>query len=118
LEADFRQLSGTSVYVLKDAQGTVLYVGEGNVFERLRAHLSDPGKTPWFGEIAQIEVRGTGLTKKQSLALEEDLIHQLQPLHNKQMTPFMDAYPGSLRGPDLPGGQRTLSFDVHLGRRR
>jgi hypothetical protein len=96
----------------------VLYVGEGNVFDRLRAHIRDPEKTPWFGEIARLEVRGTALTKKESLALEEDLIHQLKPLHNKDLTPFETNYPGQLRGVDLPRAQSTLRFDINLGVRR
>lgn len=117
LKQDFEAIKGKSVYVLKDSQGNVLYVGEGNVFDCLRRHVRDPQKTPWFGEIAQMEVRGTALTKKESLALEEDLIHQLNPLYNKELNSFESAYPGQLRGPDLPRPQRTLNFNVNLGSR-
>jgi len=117
LEKDLKAVKGTSVYVLKDAQGTVLYVGEGNVFDRLRAHISDPEKTPWFGEISRVEVHATELLKKESLALEEDLIAQLNPLYNKQATPFEDAFPGQLRGADLPRAQRVMRFDVNMGKK-
>jgi RHS repeat-associated protein len=112
---DFSAVKGTGVYVLKDASGNVLYVGEGDVFTRLRAHITDPEKTQWFGEIAKIEVRGVELTKKESLALEEDLIHELAPLYNKELMPFEAAYPGQLRGADIPRAQRPLTFDVEMG---
>jgi len=112
---NFEAVEGTGVYVLRDAEGNVLYVGEGDVFARLRAHISDPEKTPWFGEIANVEVHATALTKKGSLALEEDLIDQLKPLYNKELAPFESAYPGQLRGPDLPRSQRVLKFKVELG---
>jgi RHS repeat-associated protein len=114
-EKAFQSLKGTGVYVLKDAKGHVLYVGEGNVLDRLRAHISDPKKTPWFGEIARVEVHGSELLKKESLALEEDLIQQLEPLHNEQLKPFEDAFPGQLRGADLPRSQQVQAFDVKLG---
>lgn len=117
LENNFKAVKGTGVYVLKDAQGKVLYVGEGNVFDRLRAHISDPKKTPWFGEISKLEVQATKLSKKEALALEEDLIDQLKPLHNEQLKPFEDAFPGQLRGTDLPKAQPTMRFDVNLGKR-
>jgi len=116
-EADLSTVTGTSVYVLKDASGTVLYVGEGSVWERLAAHIRDLKKTAWIGEIAEIEIRATGLTKKQSLALEEDLIQLLKPLHNVDRFPFQKAYGwGESYAPDLRGtAQRTLSFQVELG---
>jgi len=112
---DFEAVKGTSVYVLKDAKGNVLYVGEGNAFDRLRAHIANPKNTPWFGEISKIEIRASELTKKESLALEEDLIDTLKPQHNEQIKPFEDAFPGQLRGADLPKGQPTRKFDVNLG---
>jgi hypothetical protein len=113
--SDFAAIKGTSVYVLKDAEGNVLYVGEGNAFDRLRAHINDPDKTPWFGEIARIEIRGSEFTKKEALAFEEDLIEQLEPMYNKELKPFETAFPGQLRGQDLPKGQPVRKFDVRLG---
>lgn len=114
---DASSVGGTSVYVLKDASGTVLYVGEGSVWERLAAHIRDFKKTDWIGEIAQIEIRATNLTKKQSLALEEDLIQLLNPLHNVDRFPFQKAYGwGESYAPDLRGtAQRILRFQVEVG---
>jgi hypothetical protein len=116
-EADFRLVRGTSVYVLKDKLGTVLYVGEGNAWQRLGAHIADPKKTPWFGEIGEIEIRASDLTKSQSLALEEDLIQELGPLHNADRFPYQKAIgAGTSYAADLAGTtQRTLRFDVDLG---
>src|SRR5262249_14686048 len=114
-QKDFDSITGTSVYVLKDTEGNVLYVGEGDVWERLPEHIKDVKKTPWFGEISRLEVRATALTKKESLALEEDLIDQLKPKYNQVLRPFEEAYPGQLRGPDLPKSQQSLMFDVELG---
>ncbi len=115
---DFDAVKGTSVYILKDNLGNVLYVGEGDVWSRLRAHISDPEKTPWFGEIAQVEVKASGLTKKAAVALEQDLIGQLKPEHNKDRTPYETNYPGELYGKDLPKAQRPLHFKVGLGRKK
>lgn len=112
LQADFAAIRGTCVYILKDANGTVLYVGEGTTFNRLRAHIKDPKKSQWFGEIAQVEVRGTRLSKQQSLALEEDLIDLLKPLHNIDRQPYMKANPHGLRGIDLPPTEKTRKFNV------
>ena len=117
-EKAFEQVKkGTSVYVLKDAKGNVLYVGEGNFFDRLRSHIADIDKTQWIGEIAKIEIYGTELSKKESLALEEDLIDELKPKYNKDERPFENAYPGQLRGPDLPSPQPKIDFDLKYGKK-
>jgi hypothetical protein len=94
-----------------------LYVGEGVVWDRLRSHLSDPEKTPWFGEIAQVEIKATGLTKKEAHALEQDLIQQLDPKYNKDRTPYETNYPGGLYGQDLPRAQKPMKFEVELGKK-
>jgi len=114
---DFAAIVGTSVYLLKDKQGHLLYVGEGVVWDRLRSHLSDPEKTPWFGEIAQVEIKATGLTKKEAHALEQDLIQQLDPKYNKDRTPYETNYPGGLYGQDLPRAQKPMKFEVELGKK-
>ncbi len=110
------KLSGTSVYVLKDAEGTVLYVGKGEALERLREHIKDPKKTQWFGEIAEVEVPATGLTNTQALALEQDLIGQLDPMHNVDRTPFKSVFGDTMAvGPNLPKPQKPLTFALHWG---
>jgi len=104
------------VYVLKDADGAVLYVGKGATLDRLREHIKDPTKTQWFGEIAQVEVPATGLDNTQALALEESLIGQLKPLHNVDRTPFQSVFRGAMEvGPNLPKAQKSLSFWLEWG---
>ena len=110
------KLTGTSVYVLKDAEGVVLYVGKGEALDRLREHIKDPLKTQWFGEIAQVEVRATGLNNTEALALEQDLIGQLGPQHNRDRTPFKTAFGTAMEvGPNLPRAQATLRFWLEWG---
>jgi hypothetical protein len=110
------KLLGTSVYVLRDAEGKVLYVGKGEALDRLREHIKDPKKTQWFGDIDHLEVRATGLTNTQALALEEDLIGQLKPKHNVDRTPFRSAFGDTMEvGPNLPKAQKTLTFHLEWG---
>lgn len=110
------KLKGTSVYVLKDVDGNVLYVGKGEALDRLRSHIADPNKTQWFGEIGKVEVRATGLNNTQALALEEELIGQLRPLHNVDRNPFQKEFRGSLElAPNLPAAQKTLHFMIEWG---
>ncbi len=110
------KLKGTSVYVLKDADGGVLYIGKGDTIDRLRKHITDPNKTQWFGEISKVEVKGTGLTNTQALALEESLIGQLKPQHNVDRTPFKTVFGNTMAvGPNLPPTQKTLHFHVKIG---
>jgi excinuclease UvrABC nuclease subunit len=104
------------VYVLKDAPGTVLYVGKGDALTRLREHIKDPKKTQWFGEIAHVEVWGTGLNNTKALALEEDLIGQLKPLHNVDKNPFYTEFGNTMDvGPNLPPAQKVLKFSLEWG---
>ena len=110
------KLKGTSVYVLKDAEETVLYVGKGETLNRLREHIKDPKKTQWFGEIAQLEVRATGLSNTEALALEESLITELDPLHNIDRHPFQKEFRDTMQvGPNLPRSQKLLKFWLEWG---
>jgi hypothetical protein len=110
------QLAGTSVYVLKDAEGTVLYVGKGETLNRLREHIKDKNKTQWFGEIERLEVWGTGLNNTQALALEESLIAQLEPLHNVEKYPFRKEFGNTMEvGRNLPATQKILKFYLEWG---
>jgi hypothetical protein len=115
---DFDAIKGTSTYVLKDADGTVLYVGEGDVFDRLRSHFADIKNTQealWGPSIAQLEVHATDITKVEALALEEDLIQELKPLFNKDQMPFEKMHPGESRTGRLPKGQNVRTFTISLG---
>lgn len=117
-QKDFDAVKGTSVYVLKDKAGNVLYVGKGDVWGRLRSHISDPLKTPWFGEIAQIEIKGSELTNSEALALEQDLIRQLGPHYNKDLIPYETEFgKGEPYAPNLPKAQIPRNFKVNLGQK-
>ncbi|HET8892033.1 MAG TPA: hypothetical protein VFQ41_24260 [Candidatus Angelobacter sp.] len=118
LPGDFDAARGVGVYVLKYSAGNVLYVGEGFTLDRIRSHISDPLKTDWFGEIAIVEVRATDVAKSQSLALEQDLIHELKPLYNKDLNPYESAG-GSNLSADLQGTtQRTRIFKLTWGKKK
>jgi hypothetical protein len=96
----------------------VLYVGKGDAWDRLRKHISDPGKTPWFGEIARVEIKGTDLTNSEALALEQDLIHQLNPNYNKDRIPYETEFGKNKDySPDLPRAQVSRNFNVNLGQK-
>jgi hypothetical protein len=110
------KLSGTSVYILKDADGAVLYVGKGEALNRLREHIKDPKKTQWFGEISRLEVRATSLTNSQALALEENLISQLKPMYNVDRRPFYKEFGDRMAmAPNLPAAQKPLHFWLEWG---
>lgn len=110
------KLEGTCVYVLKDAQGTVLYVGKGDVLDRLRKHVKDINKTQWVGEIDMVEVHGTSLTNSQALALETDLIGQLKPLYNVDMNPLLSMFGDALElSRNLPKAQKILKLRIEWG---
>ncbi|MGH3944933.1 MAG: eCIS core domain-containing protein [Pseudonocardiaceae bacterium] len=118
---DFDAIKGISVYVLRDADGAVLYVGEGDVFDRLRSHIGNTKNTQkelWGPSIAQLEVHATDLTKVEALALEEDLIQVLKPKENgpgRDRKPFEKMHPGEDRAGRLPKGQKVRSFAISLG---
>ena len=110
------KLKGTCVYVLRDAEGTVLYVGKGDVLDRLRKHIADVDKTQWVGEIDRVAVHGTDLTNTQALALEEDLIGQLNPLYNVDRHPFQSVFGNTLDlGVNLPKAQRVFFLGIEWG---
>jgi hypothetical protein len=118
IQGSFASVKGTSVYMLKDLSGNILYVGKGNVWDRLRSHINDLEKTPWIGEIAEVEVKATDLKNAEALALEQDLIHQLKPLYNKDLTPYETEFgKGKPYAPDLPRAQAPQRFKVNLGQK-
>jgi hypothetical protein len=60
-----RSQRGYQVYVVKDRNGKVLYVGKsggaggkepGTWIDRVRAHIKDSSKRDWIGEVDQITV--------------------------------------------------------------
>jgi hypothetical protein len=113
------KLTGTSVYLLKDADGAVLYVGKGSTLERLREHIKNPKKTQWFGEISSVEVRATGLTNTNALALEEALIGEFRSsgrLQNEILQPFRAEFGDAMQvGPNLPAPQKPFTFHLRWG---
>lgn len=70
---------GTYLYVFRDVEGSLLYVGiTGNPVERWRRHAQ---RKPWWHEVARIEF---DLVPKESVALERerDLIRSAAPKYN------------------------------------
>jgi Domain of unknown function (DUF4157) len=120
LEADFKAARGICVYVLKDADGAVLYVGKGDFFgDRLREHIGDTRNRQWeyWGpEVSQIELHGTELSEIQALAQEEDLIEQYkragEPLHNRDTRSYSAKFGDVPRARNLPKGVQVRRFDV------
>jgi hypothetical protein len=103
--ADFSAIDsavGAQVYIVRDARREVVYVGmtERDGVTRLMEHLRDqPGE--FLGQASIIEVRGTGLTRREALALEEDLIQTHQPFEfNRQTHPYGDAFRGAEPNPE------------------
>jgi predicted GIY-YIG superfamily endonuclease len=76
-----------AVYVLKDAAGTVVYVGKAvNLRRRLRAHFAERrwrALKPGMSRIVAAEWQLVG-SELEALIREADLIHQLQPIGNVQ----------------------------------
>jgi hypothetical protein len=76
-----RSQRGHQVYVLKDRNGTVLYVGKSGGaggknpktwLDRVRAHIKDSTKRDWIGEVDRIDVFAE-LTEQEPYALEYQL---------------------------------------------
>src|SRR5207253_9736221 len=82
-----------AVYVLRDADGRALYVGKAiNLRRRLRAHFAARrwrAIKPDMARTADAEWIEVG-SELEALLREQDLIHQLQPAANVQVS-----------GPDL-----------------
>jgi RHS repeat-associated protein len=85
---------GYQVYVMKDPEGNVLYVGKGGGAEgvnpdtwmdRIRAHIKDPTKKEWIGMVDTITVT-SDLTEMEAFAYEEDMIAQTRST-NKNLSP-------------------------------
>jgi hypothetical protein len=107
--------AGAQVYVIRDANGKVIYVGitERDSFTRLGEHLSkQPGE--FLGKASRIEIRGAGLTEKQALALEQDLIQTHKPAFNKHLTPYSQKFQGTLPDPiDVKDANNIfISFEI------
>jgi excinuclease UvrABC nuclease subunit len=80
-----------SVYVLLAADGTCLYVGcSANVNRRVAEHR----KKTWGHLIEAVEVTECP-SKGRALTLENELIHDMQPLHNirkRELHPLIAAH--------------------------
>ena len=88
LEAKVAELpTGPGVYLLKDAEGKVIYVGKAKSLRpRVRSYLSDRGDERaqirfLRSRLADVEVVVTD-TEKEALILENNLIKQYRPRYN------------------------------------
>lgn len=83
-EIDLRSLryGWTGVYVLFNRQGESIYVGQGNVGCRVRAHNYRNSPTKWARAVA-LEV-----DSRTVLALEAEIIRLLNPRFNRSRSAF------------------------------
>lgn len=76
------------VYIFKDAQGRILYVGKAvNILKRVQSHfrqVSSPLKEGMVEAVATVQYFLTG-NEDEALLLEEDLIKRLRPLYNLRL---------------------------------
>ncbi len=115
-------------YIMKDAQGKVVYVGKAiSLKHRVMSYFTDnASREPYYadkivrlrGEIADIEFIGTE-TEKEALLLENELIKNHQPFFNVRLKddksfPFImitgEKFPRVkiIRGPDLYAKENTF----------
>lgn len=74
-----------SVYRHVGADGEVLYIGcTVDVVDRSKAHKR---QSPWFTSTTTVEVVADGLPRRDALALEQRLIAEQRPQHNRVGTP-------------------------------
>jgi RHS repeat-associated protein len=103
---------GAQVYIVRNAKGEQIYVGitgteEGaeragekaarDAITRLKEHLEkQPGE--WIGSASKLEIVGEGLSERQALALEQDLIqaNPAGPGFNKDLTPYETKFGASV----------------------
>ena len=82
--------AAAGVYLLKDAEGKVIYVGKAKSLRaRVRSYLSDRGDERaqlrfLRGRLADVEVVVTG-NEKEALILENNLIKRYQPRYNVRL---------------------------------
>lgn len=93
---------GNQVYVFRDAQGNVTYVGitERSGLTRMGEHLARDKPGEFLGDAATIEIKGVGLNEKDALALEEDLISEHNPKWNDIKNPYGRKFQGSSPAPE------------------
>ena len=79
--------TGTGVYLMKDAQGRVVYVGKAkNLRSRAGSYFQKPAEADkricdWIGEVADVDFLATD-SEVDALLLEARLIKDVQPKHN------------------------------------
>ena len=104
--SDFARLEaaevGNQVYVFRSAQGKVVYVGitEKGGLTRMGQHLAREKPGEFIGDAAKIEIKGVGLSEKEALALEEDLIRQHKPRWNIDRRPYGRKFKGTEPSPE------------------
>src|SRR3954453_5409259 len=82
--------TGPGVYLMKDAQGRVIYVGKaknlraraGSYFQKTAA--TDPRIKDWIGEVVDVDFLAAD-SEVDALLLEARLIKDIQPKHNADL---------------------------------
>ncbi len=87
LQAQIRLIPALpGIYVLRDAEGAVLYVGKSKSLQRrVRSHLSNPDRLfdGMIERLDRIDVEITG-SEFEALLREAQIIQELQPIYNVQ----------------------------------
>jgi hypothetical protein len=140
LTGDFEALNssekGAQVYVIRDAKGNQIYVGitgteEGraeatgeatrNAVTRLKEHLQTKSGE-FLGEASSVEIVGSGLSEREALSLEQDLVqtNPSGPEYNRQLSPYSDKFKGQTPDPvTIRNARNTLiRFNISFGPRR
>src|SRR3954451_9167062 len=80
----------SGVYLMKDAQGRVVYVGKAkNLRSRAGSYFqktaeSDPRIKDWIGSVADIDFQPAD-SEVDALLMEARLIKDIQPIHNADL---------------------------------
>ena len=120
-----RSQRGYQVYVLKDRNGKVLYVGKSGGssgqnpdtwVDRVRARIKDSTKRDWIGEVDRITVT-SDLTEMEAFAHEENLINlNKTTTHNISPGEFTTRFPGASLSDNArsAGGKPTFNFETDI----
>lgn len=79
---------GSGVYLFKDAQGEILYIGKAkNIRTRVRSHFRDSKDKHWanfYNQVTDIDTITTP-TEKDALVLESEMVKKYQPKYNVEL---------------------------------
>jgi hypothetical protein len=114
-----KSTKGYQVYVLRDVEGNVLYVGKSggaggvspqNWLDRVRKHIVDADKKEWIGTVDSITVTSE-LTEMEAFGLEEGLIDVTKATnHNISKGEFTTRFPMADQAANLQSALKKPTF--------